>query len=74
MAKFCWVVAIEVDESWVADGFELTDERAHQMVGQALPYAYENEFSAKVLRGPDRRDIDAAQGYTATDIRAGEKV
>lgn len=62
-SKFKWVVEFEVDETWVTDGFDLTDERALQMLQDDLSFAYEHELRAKVLKAPDAKLIRKAQGY-----------
>lgn len=62
--RFKWAVEIEVDETWVEDGFDLTDERAKEMVMNDLRYAYGNEISCKVIAAPNPADIRKAQGYT----------
>jgi hypothetical protein len=62
--KFIWVVAIQVDESWVADGFDLDNERALDMLAGTLPYAnIGTELRAQVKERPARKDIRKAQGY-----------
>jgi hypothetical protein len=67
---FKWVVEIEVDPSWVADGFDMNDERAHSMLAKALPYAYNHELKARVLRAPSADRIARQQGYkSARDPR-----
>lgn len=64
MKKFKWVVEFTVDETWVADGFDLTEERAHEMIQNDLRYSYSTETSAKVITAPDPKLIAKAQGYT----------
>lgn len=64
---FTWTIEIQVDPIWVADGFELDDERATDMLNRELPYADGHEFKAKVLTSPRRRDILTAQGFTTDD-------
>jgi hypothetical protein len=61
--RFTWTVSITVDETWVADGFDLTEERLHDIMARALPYAFGHEFSGKVLEAPPPNDIRVAQGY-----------
>ena len=61
--KFKWTVQFEVDETWVADGFNLTNERAHEMLANTLTSAYNHELKAKVLSAPDQEKIAKAQGY-----------
>ena len=68
--KFKWVVEFEVDESWVADGFDLTNDRAHDMLCSTLPYAYGFELKARVLKAPELAHIMRKQGYTEKDIEA----
>jgi hypothetical protein len=65
---FKWVIEIEVDETWVADGFNLTNERARSMIqdhisGCGAFMVYDNEVRAKVLQAPDARSIRVVQGY-----------
>lgn len=63
MENFKWVVEIEVDKTWVEDGFNLDDEKVTRMLNKVLPYAYSNEFSAKVISAPAAAEIRKAQGY-----------
>lgn len=68
MAKrFKWVVEFEVDETWVEDGFDLTDERALDIIRDALPYAYEFEVGAKVLSAPPADEVAHAMGYESAE-------
>lgn len=61
--KFKWTVEFEVDKVWVADGFELTNDRAKAMIEHQLGYAYPHETKAKVIVAPNQKDIRKAQGY-----------
>lgn len=62
--KFKWMVEIEVDETWVADGFNLDRERLLEMVGSDLRHALpELEFDAKIIKFPDPAKIRKVQGY-----------
>jgi hypothetical protein len=63
MARFKWTVEFEVDETWVADGFNLTDIRALDMLMYDLDYAYSHELGAKVIKAPSAERIAKAQGY-----------
>jgi hypothetical protein len=65
-----WTLEIEVDETWVADGFDLTDERAHAMLANDLRYAYGHELKAKVLTRPPDEVIAQVQGYKSVEERA----
>lgn len=62
LKRFKWTVEIEVSETWVADGFNLTDNRANDIVQRALPYATGSEVSARVLKAPSPESIAIAQG------------
>lgn len=64
MKKFKWVVEFTVDETWVADGFELTAERAMDMLMHDLGYAREDELGTRVLKAPKPEVIRKAQGYS----------
>lgn len=64
MAKrLSWTVRFEVDESWVADGFVLTKERALDMLQREIPYAYEKELKVRIVAKPLDAEIAKAQGY-----------
>lgn len=60
---FKWTVEFEVTRNWVEDGFELTDERAHEMLSNDLQYAYSHELGAKITKAPDPKEIRKVQGY-----------
>ena len=64
MEKFTWTVKFIVDETWVADGFELTEELAKDMIQNQIPYSFEEETSIKIIETPKHSDILKAQGYT----------
>lgn len=63
MKTYKWVVEIEIDPLWVADGFDLTDARAHSILRGELPYAHSGEITTKVLSAPDPKQIRCEQGY-----------
>jgi hypothetical protein len=60
---FRWTVQIDVHETWVADGFELTEERLHDMITKDLNFAYGHEVSGRILKAPPKKQIRLAQGY-----------
>lgn len=61
-----WVVEFSVSPIWVEDGFDLTNERALEMLANDLQYAYgETELGAKVLKAPSSILIKRIQGYEA---------
>lgn len=65
MAMLKWTVEFEVDESWVADGFTLTDERALDMLSHDLQWAIvDTELSARVVKAPSEDRIAKLQGWT----------
>ena len=61
--KIYWTVKFGIDHSWVADGFELTNERVKGMLAKTLLYAHNSEISARVIGKPDRKVIRRIQGY-----------
>ena len=60
---FRWTVSIEVDETWVADGYEITAERIHEMMQHEIGGAYASEIGVKVLRAPKPERIRKVQGF-----------
>jgi len=56
-----WTVRFSVDPSWVADGFDLTDDRAKEMIEKDLSYSYGFETKAKVLTRPDQKLVKGLQ-------------
>jgi hypothetical protein len=64
MKTFKWVVEFEVTENWVADGFQIDQRRAFNMIEGVLPFASGAEFKATVIKSPDAKLIRKTQGYT----------
>ena len=54
MKTFKWVVEFEIAESWVEDGFEITQDRATEMLENVLPFANSFELKATILKAPVR--------------------
>lgn len=67
---FTWTAEFTVDKLWVADGFDLTDERAKQMLADDLSSAYGHEIKARVLKAPDADLVARTQGYASAADRA----
>jgi hypothetical protein len=63
MKFFKWTVEIEVADTWVEDGFDLTEERLESILQHVLPYSYSHETKGKVLKAPDSKTIRKLQGY-----------
>jgi hypothetical protein len=63
MKTFKWVVEFEVTSTWVEDGFNIDQDRARDMIANALPYACGTEFTATVKKAPDPKLIRKTQGY-----------
>jgi hypothetical protein len=63
MKRFKWVVEFEVTENWVADGFEIDQRRAFNMIESVLPHATVMEIKATVKKSPSEAVIKKAQGY-----------
>lgn len=57
-----WVVEIEVHETWVEDGFELTPGNVHERMRNLVPHAYGHEVRARVLEAPPQAAVRKAQG------------
>lgn len=67
MRYYEWTMKIRVAATWVADGFDLTAERAHDMVRHDLGYATSDEIETEIVTAPSDRDIATEQGYPETD-------
>lgn len=63
--KYKWTVEITVDETWVADGFDLQDGQdvAERLKAGILSYATNGEFTARVKTGPVRELVAKVQGF-----------
>ena len=62
---FKWVVEFEVAENWVADGFDLNDESAKEMIENDLRSSFPAETRARVIKAPSKKAIRKTQGYTS---------
>jgi hypothetical protein len=61
--KLKWVVEFSVDETWIMDGFELTKDRALDILSNDLKYANITELGARILKSPDKKIIRKLRGY-----------
>lgn len=59
--KLKWTVEIEISPNWVADGFNLTNERALEMLASDLSFAYGYELGATVKKAPKKELIEGLQ-------------
>jgi hypothetical protein len=57
-----WVVEFKVSPTWVADGFDLTEDRAMEMLSSDLAHAMDGtELGATILSAPDPERIARLQ-------------
>ncbi len=56
-----WTVKITVDPIWVADGFDLDQDRLMDILSRELGYARCHEYGGEVLTTPDADEIRAEQ-------------
>ena len=59
--KFTWIVEFEVDKIWVADGFDPSSNDFKDMLWNNLSYAYSHEIYARIVKAPERSQIQRAQ-------------
>jgi len=57
-----WVVEIQIADTWVEDGFEITNDNIVDRLQEWLPYAYSHEVNGKVLKAPKQSVIKKLQG------------
>jgi len=70
---YWWTVRFGVSAIWVADGFDLDDDRAHNMLAHHVNYASGHELMAEVLHAPDPREVAGEQGFrTVEEANIGE--
>ena len=70
MAKIKWLVEFSVEESWVADGFNLTKERATTMIENDLAFSNPGEVTARIVSKPTDDVLAKLQGFeTVKDFR-----
>lgn len=62
MGKLKWIVEFSVDKVWVEDGFNLTKERAENMLRNDLQFANSQEVKAKIVSAPSKKLINKIQG------------
>lgn len=58
-----WTVEIEVNELWVADGFQIDADMVQEMIQGRIGYSYEHETRVRVVKAPSVDEIRKAQGY-----------
>jgi hypothetical protein len=60
---FEWTVTVKVDPKWVADGFNLTEERLNDLLQNALDFASSEEVQGTVITWPDSKRIERVQTH-----------
>lgn len=63
MAKLKWTIEIEVDETWVADGFNPNDGWVQDMMMDRLSWANGSEVGGRIVKAPDQEKVAHLQGY-----------
>lgn len=57
-----WKVEIAVAQSWVTDGFDLTEENLKDAImARLLAYSYEHEVQVRILEVIEDKSVEAAQ-------------
>ena len=64
MESYTWTVEFQVNAVWVADGYNLTAERAKEMLAADLRDAFEHEIAARIISAPHPAAILAERGHT----------
>lgn len=66
--KLKWTIEIAIDETWVADGFDINDDEAvQQMMARLLPHAYGHELGGKLIKRPPDEVVAKLQGYRTVE-------
>lgn len=62
--SYKWVIELEIDPVWVADGFEADEFHIAEAIrAYSLGYAYPHEVKAKILKRPSKKRILKEQGF-----------
>jgi hypothetical protein len=65
MVKIKYIVELAIDSTWVADGFDIRNNKdIKDLLQQLLPYAYGNEVSGRVISKPKLSIVKKLQGYS----------
>jgi len=68
MKTYKWTIEIQVADTWVADGFDLSNENLQERIlEKMLPYAHEHERSMRVVKKPHALAIAREQGYVTKE-------
>lgn len=63
MAKLKYIVELAVDETWIADGFDLKDRHdVIHILQNVLPYAHTSELGGRIISKPKLKIIKKLQG------------
>lgn len=63
MAKLKYIVELAVDETWIADGFDIKDRHdVIHILQNVLPYAHTYELGGRVISKPKLKIIKKLQG------------
>ena len=70
MKDYTWTVKIHISPIWVADGFDLDNDRLQDMLMSELNCATDSEVSGEVISAPDSKQIRVEQGYNVPGYKA----
>lgn len=62
-----WTVEIEIDETVIAEGFTLTENRVRDMLDSGMPAGSENKFTIRIVGRPESSEILAAKGFKTNE-------
>jgi len=60
---FRWVVEIRMDEKWVADGFDITDQRMCDTIMAVYPHISGTEVECQVISHPPDEEVAKEMGF-----------
>jgi len=63
MPKQKWTVEISIDDCWIEDGLDLTDEMIKDILLDHIGYAYDHEIDVNIIKAPDPKTIRKIQGF-----------
>lgn len=67
--RFKWVLEVEVDEIWVADGFDPdADQFKDAILSAMLGHARFEEVQVRLISSPKKCMINKAQGFWVKEV------
>lgn len=58
---FTWVLEIKIERDFVAEGYNISEDRAKMMVKDSFPFMRIPEFKTKIIKKPLKKELKEIQ-------------